>query len=41
MVTFPFNEISNRENVNYEMDIDYDFDTKTWFGKIDDKIEIL
>jgi hypothetical protein len=37
---FPFKESPNRENVDYGMYIDSDFDTKTGFGGIDYKIEI-
>jgi hypothetical protein len=37
---FPFKESPNRENVDYGMYIDSDFDTTTGFGGIDYKIEI-
>ena len=37
---FPFKESPNRENVDYGMYIDSNFDTTTGFGGIDYKIEI-
>jgi hypothetical protein len=37
---FPFKEIPSRENVNYGMFVDADFNTKTGFGGIDYQIEI-
>ena len=37
---FPFKELPIRENINYGMYIDSDFDRKTGFGGIDYKIEI-